>query len=159
MKLSKLWEIVGDREAWPALVHRVPKSQTQLRDWTRTKSVLRRWSQITETLVRHHWYSGPLLFERWDGVKELIDMDNLLREFQEKSTCCVHALHGKGKPAAATQGQACMSYFQAERSVWQWLCCALCTGHRFPPCSLFLSACLWFLLPHFFCLPLVTTAG
>ena len=30
MTLSKLWEIVEDRGTWPAAVHRVAKSQTQL---------------------------------------------------------------------------------------------------------------------------------
>ena len=30
MNLSKLWEIVKDREVWHATVHRVTKSQTQL---------------------------------------------------------------------------------------------------------------------------------
>ena len=34
MSLSKLWEIVQDREAWHAVVHLVAKSQTRLRDWT-----------------------------------------------------------------------------------------------------------------------------
>ena len=32
MSLSKLWEIVKDRKAWCAAVHRVTKSMTQLRD-------------------------------------------------------------------------------------------------------------------------------
>ena len=34
MSLSKLQEIVKDREAWCAAVHRVSKSQTWLSDWT-----------------------------------------------------------------------------------------------------------------------------
>jgi len=34
MNLTKLWEIVKDREAWHAAVHGVTKSQTQLSDWT-----------------------------------------------------------------------------------------------------------------------------
>ena len=32
MNLSKLWEIVKDREAWHAAVNGVTKSQTQFRD-------------------------------------------------------------------------------------------------------------------------------
>ena len=31
MNLGELWEIVRDREAWRAAVHRVAKSQTQLK--------------------------------------------------------------------------------------------------------------------------------
>ena len=41
MSMSKLWEIVKDREAWPAVVHAVTKSQTRLSNWTTTSSSLR----------------------------------------------------------------------------------------------------------------------
>ena len=37
MSLSKLWEMVKDREAWYAAIHGFTKSQTRLSDWTMTK--------------------------------------------------------------------------------------------------------------------------
>ena len=37
MSLSRLQELVMDREAWRAAIHGILKSQTRLSDWTDTR--------------------------------------------------------------------------------------------------------------------------
>ena len=75
MSLKKLRELVIDREAWHAAVHRVTKSQTWLRDWTELTS---------HNLI---FPEGSLSYEKYDSPQSL-NTDSKQRKFQSSRINC-----------------------------------------------------------------------
>ena len=64
MSLSKLQELVINREAWRAAVHGVTKNQTRLNDWTELNRT-ERTSQLGDT-VSHKWS-----IEEWEWGRQM----------------------------------------------------------------------------------------
>ena len=60
MSLSKLWEIVKDREVWRAAIHGVAKSQTSLSDGTELN-----WVRLTYSSWRDSYRGRKQLEHNW----------------------------------------------------------------------------------------------
>ena len=58
MSLSKLWELVMDREVWRAAVHGVKKSQTWQSDWTEHINDIKWYLPFSVWLTSLIWFSS-----------------------------------------------------------------------------------------------------
>ena len=61
MSLSKLWDLVMDREAWCAVVHGVTKSWTRLSDSTELYPLQYSWASLVVQMVKNL----PAMRETW----------------------------------------------------------------------------------------------
>ena len=66
MNLSKLRELVRDREAWCASIHGVAKSQTQLSNWTELiQWKLKEAKELMETTNGTKWLGNYKCIPAW----------------------------------------------------------------------------------------------
>ena len=146
MDISKLRELVMDREAWHAVIHGVAKGWTWLSDWTELNVVIcpkylrRQWHPTSTLAWKIPWMEEPgrlqslgLLRVRhdWTTSLSLFTFMHLEKETATHSSVLAWRIPGTGEPG----GLPSMSSHRVGHD-WSHLAAAAAPNTLFPPPSL-----------------------
>ena len=139
MSFSRLWELVKNREAWYAAIHRVTKSRTQL-NWTEIKLALiytggfcsRNWSSRglmwlgRLTMLGLVWFSNLIMSSRswflslyfaFCWVSWILSQGSLMvaKSFQQFQACYIHTMVSRRRV------YLCPMILSKALQIWHWL--------------------------------------
>ena len=156
MSLSKFWELVMDREAWCAVVHRVAKSRTQQSNWTElycSPRLLRPWDSPGRILewVSHFLLQGIFPIQGLKPRSSALQVDSLLSETPGKPPKGCGLGKTKQEVSLSTSHTSTALRWQNPGMPWEPLLWVLRASALAPEpnyhCRLlcFINRCFWFI--------------
>ena len=155
MTLSKLWEVVEDREAWRAIVHGVAKSRTRCIDWTTVLWSDQSPSPTSEPVDTHSVHNHTSLFlylqvhqvlqemgKGWDGQTQVESREPVMPGIAAAMGPPWAALWGRGEVTCSSNFVDWSSFSNPHCTVrsmdsfpgvcWATTVCRPCTGSQVP---------------------------